>query len=605
MKSYISFRSNDTRLTDVLKDAWARKIQLPDFQRSWVWEDERVRGLLTSISLSYPIGAIMVLQTGNREINFKARELEGLSKVDLPNPDLLILDGQQRLTALIQALSSEKPVDTLTAQKKPIKRWYYIGILESLNPDIEREDSIFGVPEDRKVKNFRGEVITDYSSPEKEYAACVFPFSRLTDFSAWRRGFNEFWKHDSQKSKLIDDFEAEIIHTFTDYLLPVITLGKETPKEAVCQVFEKVNTGGVPLTVFELMTATFAAEAGTQEFRLRDEWESAKILFAPHDVIRKIENTDYLQAVSLINTRNKRRAEQKKGVSSDNLPAVGCKRVDILKKMSLADFKKWSPAISDGYLKAAQLLTIQNILSYRDLPYRTQITPLAAVLAELGTKAESETVRSKLYRWYWCGVLGELYGSAIESRFANDYSELIEWIQGGPEPSTIRDANFVPARLLTLRTRNSAAYKGISSLLMRENALDFISGDPMTVKNYFVEKIDIHHIFPEAWCKKNGIDEGLYNSIINKTPLSARSNRIIQGHAPSKYLENIQKEGGFGPQRMDEILRSHVIDPKLMRTDDFHGFFAARKEAILLRIEAAMGKPVARDVKEYVENGGA
>jgi len=126
----------------------------------------------------------------------------------------------------------------------------------------------------------------------------------------------------------------------------------------------------------------------------------------------------------------------------------------------------------------------------------------------------------------------------------------------------------------------------------------------MTVKNYFVEKIDIHHIFPENWCKKNGIDEGLYNSIINKTPLSARSNRIIQGHAPSKYLETIQKEGGFGPERMDEILRSHVIDPKFMRTDDFHGFFAARKEAILTRIEGAMGKPVARDVKEYVENGG-
>lgn len=604
MKSYISFRSNDTRLTDILKDARARKIQLPDFQRSWVWEDERIRGLLTSISLSYPIGAIMLLQTGNEEINFKARALEGLTNENLPKSESLVLDGQQRLTALIQALYQEKPVDTLTAQKKPIKRWYYIDILESLNEKSEREDTIFGVPEDRTVKNFRGEVITDFSTREKEFAACVFPFSEIMEFSAWRRGFNKFWKNDPKKSELIDNFEAEVIQTFTYYLLPVITLGKETPKEAVCQVFEKVNTGGVPLTIFELMTATFAAEAGTQEFRLRDDWESTKKLFFQYDVIKKIENTDFLQAVSLINTGNKRKIEQKNGVSFENLPSVGCKRADILKKMSLADYQKWSSYIANGYLKSAQLLNIQNILSYRDLPYRTQVTPLAAVLAELGSKAESETVRSKLYRWYWCGVLGELYGSAIESRFANDYSELIDWIQGGQEPSTIRDANFVPARLLTLRTRNSAAYKGISSLLMRDNALDFISGDPMTVKNYFVEKIDIHHIFPESWCKKNGIDEGLYNSIINKTPLSARSNRIIQGHAPSKYLDTIQREGGFGPSRMDEILKSHVIDPKFMRTDDFHGFFAARKEAILTRIEAAMGKPIARDVNEYVGNGG-
>ena len=603
MSSDISFRSNDTRLTDILKNSRERKVQLPDFQRSWVWDDERIKGLLTSISLSYPIGTVMLLQTGNKDINFKSRALEGLSESDMPIPEYLVLDGQQRLTALIQALYPEKAVDTQTAQKKALKRWYYIDILKALDPDVEREEAVFGISEDRLIKNFRGEVIADYSTPEKEFAACIFPFSKLMEFAAWRREFNKFW--DQKKSQLIDEFEDEVIQSFTDYLLPVITLGKETPKVAVCKVFEKVNTGGMPLTVFELMTATFAAEDKTGKFKLRDDWDGKRAQFIQQDVLKKIENTDFLQAVSLINTGQKQKSELKENTPKDKLSHVGCKRADILDRMSLADYQKWSADVSKGYLKSAQLLTIQNILSYRDLPYRTQITPLAAVLAEIGNKAESEAVRTKIYRWYWCGVLGELYGSAIESRFARDYTELIEWIQGGPEPTTIRDANFVPDRLLTLKTRNSAAYKGISSLLMRDKALDFITGDPITVLNFFVEKIDIHHIFPEDWCIKHGIGPEIYNSIVNKTPLSARTNRIILGHAPSYYLEKIQKEGGFDSARMDKILQSHVIDPKYLRADDFHGFFAARKEAMLTRIETTMGKSIARDVKGDIENGGA
>jgi hypothetical protein len=271
--------------------------------------------------------------------------------------------------------------------------------------------------------------------------------------------------------------------------------------------------------------------------------------------------------------------------------------------MVLADFQRWEGPVAEGYVKAAKLLNIQKFFSFRDLPYRTQITPLAAVLAVIGNDADREAVRDKLFRWYWCGVLGELYGSAIESRFARDFMELQEWIRDGPEPSTIRDANFVPDRLVTLRTRNSAAYKGIATLLLRENALDFISGEPIDITSYFFEKIDIHHIFPEEWCKRQGISSDLYNSIINKTPLSARTNRIIQGHAPSKYLERIQKHAGYDTPKMDEVLRSHVIDPNLLRSDDFTGFFEARKEAILTRIELAMGKPVAREVTEYIENG--
>jgi hypothetical protein len=239
---------------------------------------------------------------------------------------------------------------------------------------------------------------------------------------------------------------------------------------------------------------------------------------------------------------------------------------------------------------AAKLVFSQRIFSARDLPYRTQLTPLAAILAELKEKSDHDGVRQKLLRWYWCGVFGELYGGAIETRFAKDLPEVLAWVEGGAEPSTVVDATFSQGRLLTLRTRNSAAYKGLSALLMRNGGEDFRSGQPIDVARYFDEKVDIHHIFPQHWCQKNDVEPQRCDSIINKTPLSATTNRIIGGRAPSKYLVTLESKADIETSRMDEILESHVIDPSSLRADDFDKFFQARAQALLQRIQSATGK---------------
>jgi hypothetical protein len=85
---------------------------------------------------------------------------------------------------------------------------------------------------------------------------------------------------------------------------------------------------------------------------------------------------------------------------------------------------------------------------------------------------------------------------------------------------------------------------------------------------------------------------------VNKTPLSAKTNRQIGGNAPSVYLPRVEKSADIVPDRMNEILASHVIDPTRLRLDDFNGFFAARESSLLDRIERAMGKPIARGVPE-------
>ncbi|MGH8226521.1 MAG: GmrSD restriction endonuclease domain-containing protein [Steroidobacteraceae bacterium] len=588
-----SFDSTKTPLYDLLGRADSGKLQLPDFQRGWVWDDERIRSLLASVSVSFPIGAVMLLETGGEHIRFKPRPLAGThARLREVAPETLILDGQQRLTSLYQALKSQVVVETKDAKGKPIRRWYYLDMKQAVIQDDDREDAVLSVPEDRQAKAFGGEITLDVTTPEREYAADLFPVNCIFDSAEWRQAYSEHWKFDRDKMRLFNDFEREVIKRFEQYQVPVIELKKQTPKEAVCLVFERVNTGGVALSVFELLTASFAAD----DFQLRDDWNAREQrLKGRHPVLRGLQSDDFLQAVSLLVTQTRRRDALAAGSASDKAPGISCKRKDIL-KLEVADWQTWAERVEVGFVRAARFLYGQKIFKARDLPYRTQLVPLAAMFVDLGKDGETEGARQKIARWYWCGVLGELYGGAIESRFARDLPEVVAMVRGeATVPITIQESSFQPNRLLTLRTRNSSAYKGLYALLMRNGGRDFRTGEPIEAQTFFDDKVDIHHIFPEKWCKTTGIEPDTYNSVINKTALAARTNRQIGGRAPSLYLPAVEKAAGIGTERMDEILRSHCIAPNELRADRFWEFYAARAETLLQRIEAATGKTITRE----------
>ncbi|WP_338463064.1 DUF262 domain-containing protein [Brevibacillus borstelensis] len=179
MNSATTFDSTKESLLDLLRSIKEGKTQLPDFQRGWVWDDEHIRSLLASISLSFSIGAVMMLQNGNEEVWFKPRVVEGVNLSNPPEPERLILDGQQRLTSLFQSLFSGKPAVTRDPRNKEIKRWYYLDINKALDPNADREDAIIGLHEDKMMRNFRGEVMHDYSTMQKECEAELFPLSLI------------------------------------------------------------------------------------------------------------------------------------------------------------------------------------------------------------------------------------------------------------------------------------------------------------------------------------------------------------------------------------------------------------------------------------------
>lgn len=599
-----SFDSLKYRLYEILNSVNKGKIQLPDFQRGWVWDDSRIKAIIASVAKSFPIGAVMLLEAGNESLRFRTKPVEGVKLQAPVNPDFLILDGQQRITALFQAIVTNEVVSTRNEKGYEIQRWYYIDMVKAMDENLDLEESIISLNEKKQITaNIGRDILLDLSKPEDEYKNMMYPVCMIDEYSSWRRGFNAYWGHNQEKVQMWDDFEERIINSFNNYNVPVIVMKKDNPKEAVCQVFEKVNTGGIQLNVFELLTATYASD----DFDLKHDWNEIYKAFKADKILCGVSNTDFIQAVTLLSTFQKR-TKAAAQESETPLPAVSCKRKDVL-NLSLSEYTANKQQIIDGMKRASRLLLENHIFSARDLPYNTQLIPMSSILGFLGDEHSSIGCKSKIMQWYWCGVLGELYGSANETRYALDLPQVVDWVKGSEiEPKTVYDANFSPSRLNTLRTRNSAAYKGIYALLMNDETKDWITATRIDFSTYYSESIDIHHIFPVAWCIESGIKREDFDCIINKTPLSGRTNRIVSGDAPSQYLPRIQKRAGIDETSFQKILESHVLSPELLFKNDFKAFFADRKERILQRIESAMKKPIPREEKlqeegVFVENG--
>jgi len=591
-----TFDSTKRLLPDILKDIVAGKIQLPDFQRGWVWDDNHIQSLLVSIGRSFPVGAVMLLETGGA-VRFQVRPVENVQFPQAP-PEAakLILDGQQRLTTLTQVLSLDTAVKTRTDKGKAISRYYYIHIPTALEGPEALERSLEAVDESRqKRSNFGRNIDLDLSTREKECQQLYFPCNRILSWSEWLQDLSRF--NGAALSTFLE-FQKQVLDAFGTYQVPIIELKKETSKEAVCLVFEKVNTGGVALSVFELITASYAADG----YNLRDDWygsqlrgvESRQSRLAQDPLLSQVEATDFLQAITLLHTLEKRRIDLAAGKQGKQVAPVSAKRSSVL-ELPLSAYQVWADKVEQGFRLAAKFLRRQSFYAVRELPYRTQIVPLAAVLTELGNRWLEPKIYDKLAQWFWCGILGELYGGAVETRIANDLEELLLWIKDDTHiPRTIGDASFQPERLDRLTSRLSAAYKGINVLVLREGAQDFFWKSGINELDAEEVALDIHHIFPKAWCEGNGIPRRRYDTIVNKTPISYKANRMIGGIAPSKYLQKIQEHSQvqLDTAAMDQILASHRIPPQQLRIDDFEGFYQQRKQSLLSLIANAMGKQV-------------
>lgn len=595
----MSFQTDREDLKKLLDAVHDGTLQLPDFQRAWVWDDLRIRDLLASVAQGWPIGAVLLLENGG-QLRFRLRCFEGAPAHPAPRAARLALDGQQRLTSLYLALRSGMPVQTFIEGKKneKIERMYAFDLRTWFDPEVDKRDAILSLPPDRVIRtNFNKDVVRDMSTPEGEYAEHCIPVSSVFgDALSWGMNYMQHHGYSQDARDTWKRFADSVVQRLSKYQVPYIQLDRTTDRAAVCAVFEKVNQGGKPLDTFELVTATFAGEE--ENFHLALEWAAIQKRLADYSVLlSEVKPTDFLQAVTLVAAYHHR---------NDPAPRrIGCRAEEML-SLPLADWKARAKAVEAGFRACAQLLDRERIYEPKWLPYHNQLIPMAAIAAVLGHRFTEEPGRSKVLQWYWCGVFGELYSGTTETRYGRDMVEVPAWLDGGSEPKTVRDYAFVPSRLLRLTTRNAAAYKAVMALYLDAGSRDLRTGDEMERGFWFASKganaIDIHHVFPSAWCEKAGVRHP--DSILNKTPLTSRTNQSIGGRAPSQYLKTIEGHG-IPANVLDSWLETHYIPVAPLRADDYATFIRERARLILDAIEEKTGKPViGRDSEATVRDFG-
>jgi hypothetical protein len=214
-----AFKTNPISLEDLLKDCRSGKLQLPDFQRSWVWDEDRIKSLIASISRAFPIGALMTLETGDVSL-FQPRPIEGAPDAARNvKPSSLLLDGQQRMTSLYHVALRGEVVRTITLKKKHVNRWFYVDIVRALDPSVEREEAILSIPENKIVAaDFNRTVVLDVSTQEQEFRQLMFPLFSVFDWDNWQLSFFSYWSEKgdlSEKLRIIKAFKDQVLDNFT------------------------------------------------------------------------------------------------------------------------------------------------------------------------------------------------------------------------------------------------------------------------------------------------------------------------------------------------------------------------------------------------------
>lgn len=596
---------------------------IPDFQREFEWQPWDIRELLKSIFLDYYIGSLL-LWKGKKE-NFTALSCEPIrGHKNTDNQEFIVLDGQQRLTAIYYAfLSPDIPLP-----KKANRASYFIRVDKFMNEEYDEAFDYEWLTTKWGKVSKKGKSLSKwgrkFQDKEAQYEEHIFPLALIGsgswDLFEWVKGYSEYWKKKSEDSREDSDrhyknaleFGEQLKEITEQYQIAYVELDKDLPIEKVCDIFTQINSRGVRLDVFDLINALLTPRG----LKLKHMWrESAKRLeFVETDKM----NVYILQVMSIL-----RQAYcspkylyfllpgQEKTVRNSE----GNSRKEILVK-DAADFENlWNNA-TDSLEKAINLLNHPQeygAISSKHLPY-VSILPVFSALQSKSSNLEANKrldAKRKIRYWYWASVFTNRYSGSVESTSARDYLDVVEWFgDDSAEPGLISEFKE-RLRTLDLRKeskRGTSVYSGIFNLLVLQGAKDWTTGEIPQHND-----LDDHHIIPASWGSDN-LEGNSIHSILNRSPLSSDTNRnVINDRLPNEYLPQMIKDNG--EKVVSAIMESHFISPKaqdiLMRNpftpDDYEQFMNERQKTLREAIENLLIKerldlnPVLREMDEQIE----
>lgn len=581
---HISLNTLITRLKD-------GRFVIPDFQREFEWKPWDISELMRSIFLDYYIGSLL-LWKGKQE-NFKALSCEAVYGYDGDgSPEYIVLDGQQRLTAMHYAFLAPN----VALPNRTRRAFYYIKVNQFM---AEAYDHAFGY--DWHTKQWAS-ILED---PKAQFTSHIFPLSVVGgsgwDLANWVQGYEQFWKAKAAETVSSGDAEKArevAIHVanakaFGNYLkelteqyqISYIELDKDIAVDKVCDIFTQINSRGVRLDVFDLVNALLKPKG----LQLKNMWRQAAPRLDAIDTEKM--NVYILQVMSILRQGYCSPKYlyfllpgQEKSVRNPD----GALRKEVLIPDTAAFEVRWNAAVDalEDTIKVLHHPQEYGVVNSNFLPYVSILPVFAALRAHAKSLPPHRQLdaRRKLQHWYWASVFLNRYSGSVESTSARDFLDLRAWFDDdADEPAFVADfaAHYRSLDLRKETKRGTSVYNGIFNLLVLQGARDWMTGYVPLHGD-----LDDHHIIPAAWGKTH-LGDNLIGTILNRTPLTADTNRkVVRDRLPNAYLpELIQQNGEI---TVNAILESHFISPValsiLLRDPftpgDYEAFITERQRTI-------------------------
>lgn len=581
-----------SKLIDEIRDG---KFVIPDFQREFEWNPWDVRDLIKSIFLDYYIGTLLLWK--GKDDNYKTLSCEPVFAFSGNlRPDYIVLDGQQRLTALHYACFA--PEVNFPKRKNPF--FFYIDIQKFLT---DANDEAFSYD----VRSRKWKALLE--NRDEQYRQHIFPVATLGaagwDLYSWFKGYEDFWGNEQTKAEKASDpdacsaakachegaveFGKYVQELHRDYQVSYIELDRDIPLPKVCDIFTQLNSKGIRLDIFDLLNALLKPK----NIQLKLIWRDAskRLDFAETDKM----NVYVLQVMSILEQyycSPKYLYYLIPGQSKKIRHADGRLESTVLINSNEQFLQKWNNAVDaiEDSIKALKNPRDYGVISSTFIPYPSIIPAFSALRNYVKSDKTPNTpsAHRKLRKWYWASIFGNRYSSSVESTSAQDFVAMRKWFEADDDkPAFISefDKNFRNQDLKKETKKGAAIYNAIFNLLVIRGAKDWATFE---LPEY--NSLDDHHIVPQSWGRERVGND--IHSILNRTPLTPATNRnVINDRLPNEYLkemfDNHDRENVFG------ILQSHFISPKavdiLLRNpfqeSDYYEFIDERQRCLLSGIE--------------------
>ena len=594
-------KAESKHLDKIISDIRDGKYVIPDFQREFEWNPWDVNGLIASIFMDYYIGTLLLWKASDENVKILSCEaikgFEGKLK-----PEHIVLDGQQRLTAMFFAFFNPD----IPYPKRKNRCFFFMNIEELVNENFE--DAFYYKWETIYYKKF-------LESPEMQFEQNIFPLEiigrgiwKITD---WLKDYTNYWKQEATKHQdiSIDDLNEDELNQYnerldlinkssnfpqelegilrellSDYNISYIELDRKISVAKVCDIFTNINSKGVVLNIFDLLNAILRPH----DIYLKDMWRNVSddLSYTDQDKM-KIYIFQVMSILKQTYCSSKYLYFLVPGVEKTLKNKDGSKEQTILINSKEEFINNWNLSVS------ALRKSIKTLKNPRDfgaitpsfVPYPSIIPAFTAIKAHVENSGYKNIldVNSKIKKWYWSSIFTQNYSSSVESTSAKDFIDLKKWFND----DTVEPENYIKfiqeldnQDFKRHTQKGSAIYNAIFDILILNESRDWYTSD---LPEY--DTLDDHHIVPYSWGKiKVGSD---INSILNKTPLSPKTNRhIINDRMPFEYLNEMLINNG--PEKFYKILKTHLISKRaadiLMRNpfskEDYFEFIGEREKSI-------------------------